>query len=78
MFLPDLGASCQTVLASITSRDLPSGPLLDLADKATGLGLRNLVEGATDFMLNAILLKFVAMLQLRDGLDLACGLYGSR
>ena len=56
--LPDFGASCQMVSALIRSCDLPTALLPDLAVKATGLGLRNLVEGAKDFMLNAIINKF--------------------
>ncbi len=67
--LPDFGASCQTVLASITSCDLPTGPLLDLAVKATGLGLKNLVEGATDFMVNAIVMSVNFVDLYRDSLD---------
>ncbi len=65
IFLPDFGASCQMVSALISSCDLPTALLPDLAVKATGLGLRNLVEGAKVFMLNAILSKFVGRAVLR-------------
>ena len=65
IFLPDFGASCQMVSALISSCDLPTALLPDLAVKATGLGLRKLVEGAKDFMLNAISSSFVGRAVLR-------------
>ena len=52
-------SSCHTVLASITRRDLPKVALLVRALMLRGLGLRSLAEGATVFMLYAILRKSV-------------------
>ena len=53
--LPPWGASCQTVLASITSLALPPTGLADRADSTMGRALMSEVEGATVFMVNAII-----------------------
>ena len=50
-------SSSHTVLASITRRDLPKVALLVRALMLRGLGLSSLVEGATVFIVYAILKK---------------------